>query len=325
MKIGLIGYGFMGSAHAAAIVQIPGVTLATVASRTRPSEDGPVRGNLDLKAGPLPASVHWTPEWKHIVDDPEIDAIDICLPTHLHKQVIQRAFANGKHVLCEKPMALTPDDCAELLALADASGCTFMIAQVLRWMFPYQYALEFVRTVGIDAVTSCTLQRSTGYPQWSQWLGKKEVSGGAILDLLSHDLDQVLQWFGDPQTVSGVSIGKVDTMRAAMQYGSGLQVIVEGGWMHPEVTFSASYIIETKDAKVTLADGKLHLTHNGETHEGDQTERDAYRDEIAYFVQCCRKGEAPTLCLPADSSKAVKLALLLDQSREENGRKLAWQ
>lgn len=325
MKIGLIGYGFMGSVHAAAIGQIPGVTLAAVASRTRPSEDGPVRGNLDLKAGPLPASVHWTPDWKHIVDDPEIDAIDICLPTHLHKQVIQRAFASGKHVLCEKPMALTPDDCAELLALADASGRTFMIAQVLRWMFPYQYALEFVHTVGIDAVTSCTLQRSTGYPQWSQWLGKKEVSGGAILDLLSHDLDQVLQWFGDPQTVSGVSIGEVDTMRAAMQYGSGLQVIVEGGWMHPEVTFSASYIIETKDAKVTLADGKLHLTRNGETHEVDQTERDAYRDEIAYFVQCCRKGEALTLCLPADSSKAVKLALLLDQSREENGRKLAWQ
>ncbi|AFL89083.1 putative dehydrogenase [Terriglobus roseus DSM 18391] len=325
MKIGLIGYGFMGGAHAAAIGQIPGVTLAAVASRTRPSEDGPVRGNLDLKAGPLPDSVHWTPEWQEIVDDPTIDAIDICLPTHLHKQVIERAFANGKHVLCEKPMALTPADCAELLALAEKSGRTFMIAQVLRWMFPYQYAFEFVRTVGREDVTACTLQRSTGYPQWSQWLGKREVSGGAVLDLLSHDLDQALQWFGNPMTVSAISIGEVDTMRASMNYSGGLHVVVEGGWMQPEVAFSASFTIEAKDSKLTFADGKLHLTRNGETHEVEQPEQDAYFDEIAYFVQCCRKAELPTMCLPAESAKAVQLALLLEQSRDENGRELSWQ
>ena len=321
MKIGLIGYGFMGGAHAAAMQQIPGVTLAAVASRTRPSEDGPVRGNLDLKAGPLPSSVRWTPDWQGIVDDPEIDAIDICLPTHLHKQVIERAFANGKHVLCEKPMALTQRDCAEVLALAEKSGRTFMIAQVLRWMFPYQHALDYVRTMGPDAITSCTLQRSTGYPQWSQWLGKREVSGGAILDLLSHDLDQALQWFGDPENVTAVSIGEVDTMRAALHYPNGLRVVVAGGWMQPEVAFSASYTIATKDTKLTFADGKLHRTRNGETHEVEQPEQDAYFDEIAYFVQCCRSAEPPAMCPPADSAKAVKL---LEQSRAENGRKLAW-
>jgi predicted dehydrogenase len=325
MKIGLIGYGFMGGAHAAAIGRIPGVTLAAVASRTRPSEDGPVRGNLDLKAGPLPSSVHWTPDWQEIVDDPEIDAIDICLPTHLHKQVIERAFQNGKHVLCEKPMALTQEDCADLIALAGKSGRTFMIAQVLRWMFPYQYALKFVRNVGIAAVTACTLQRSTGYPQWSQWLGKKEVSGGAVLDLLSHDLDQVLQWFGEPLAVSGSSIGEVDTMRAEIRYPTGLRVAVEGGWMQPEVEFSASYSIETKDAKLVLADGKIHQANDGVTQEVELPEQDAYFEEIAYFVQCCRTGALPTMCLPEDSAKAVKLALLLEQSREENGRELAWQ
>jgi predicted dehydrogenase len=325
MKIGLIGYGFMGGAHAAAIERIPGITLAAVASRTRPSEDGPVRGNLDLKAGPLPPSVHWTPDWEEVVRDPEIDAIDICLPTHMHKQVIESAFQHGKHVLCEKPMALTQDDCAQLIALADKAGRTFMIAQVLRWMFPYQYALEFVRAAGVGAITACTLQRSTGYPQWSQWLGKKEVSGGAILDLLSHDLDQVLQWFGEPQAVNAASIGEVDTMRAEMYYPTGLRAVVEGGWMPPEVTFSASYALETKDAKLVFADGKIHETRDGVTQEVEQPEQDAYLEEIAYFVQCCRKAELPTMCMPADSAKAVKLALLLEQSREENGRELVWQ
>jgi predicted dehydrogenase len=325
MRIGLIGYGFMGGAHAAAIGEIPLVTLAAVASRTRPSDHGPVRGNLDLKAGPLPPSVRWTPDWQNIVDDPEIDAVDICLPTHLHKQVIERAFANGKHVLCEKPMALTRSDCADLLAKASISGSIFMIAQVLRWMFPYRYALGFVKEVGSDAVTACTFQRRTGYPGWSEWLGKQEVSGGAILDLLSHDLDQALQWFGEPQSVCADSIGEIDTMRGKLSYPTGLQVIVEGGWMPPEIPFSASFEIETQQEKLVFSAGKLHLARDGETNEIELPQQDAYFEEIAYFVECCRSGQPPAMCLPADSAKAVALAVLLGQSRQENGRELAWE
>jgi hypothetical protein len=62
MNIGLIGYGFMGGAHATAIQSLPGVALYALASRTRPSDDGPTRGNLDLKTAPLPDSVKWTPD-----------------------------------------------------------------------------------------------------------------------------------------------------------------------------------------------------------------------------------------------------------------------
>ena len=325
MRIGLIGYGFMGGAHAAAIEAMPDVTLVAVASRTRPSESGPVRGNLDLKAGPLPESIRWTPDWQQIVDDPEIDAIDICLPTHLHKQVIEHAFAKGKHVLCEKPMALTKSDCTDLLTRAKASGTTFMVAQVLRWMSPYRYASEFVKTAGRDTISACTLQRSTGFPQWSEWLGKHEVSGGAILDLLSHDLDQALQWFGEPQAVSAVGIGEIDTMRGRLRYSSGFEVIVEGGWMQPEVPFSCSYMIETNQAKLAFSAGKLHLTRNGETNEVESPEQDGYLEEITYFVECCRTAQPPIMCLPEDSAKAVTLALLLDQSRQQNGRDMAWQ
>ena len=325
MKIGLLGYGFMGGVHAAAIEAMPGVTLAAVASRKRPSNESPVRGNLDLKAGPLPASVPWTADWQEVVDDPAIDAIDICLPTHLHRQVIERAFANRKHVLCEKPMALTQKDCTGLLAKAQTSGLIFMVAQVLRWMRPYQHALEFVNRVGRNAITACTMQRRTGYPGWSDWLGKQEVSGGAILDLLSHDLDQALQWFGDPESVSAISIGEVDTVRAHLRYSSGLQVVIEGGWMQPEIPFSAGYMVETHQEKLAYLAGELHHTRDGDTTKVAMPEQDAYFEEIAYFLMCCRSAQPPAMCLPADSAKAVTLALLMDQSRQQNGREVAWQ
>ena len=325
MRIGLIGYGFMGGAHAAALEAVAGVTLAAVASRTRPSEAGPVRGNLDLKAGPLAETVRWTPDWQNIVDDEAIDAVDICLPTNMHKEVIERALQKGKHVLCEKPMALTPSDCVDLLAQAKASGRIFMVAQVLRWMLPYQYALRFVSSVGRDAITAGILQRSTGFPQWSVWLGREEAGGGAILDLLSHDLDQALQWFGEPRSVCARSMGEVDTMRGWLNYDGGLRVCVEGGWMQPGVPFSAGYRLETARETLVFASGKLHLTRDGETSEVQLPEQDAYHDEIAYFVECCRSSRPPAMCLPEESAKAVSLALLLGESRRQDGRALPWR
>ena len=325
MKIGLIGYGFMGGAHAAAIQGIPGVTLAALASRTRPSADAAVKGNLDLKTAPLPDSVHWTPDWQDVIKDPSIDAVDICVPTHLHRPIIEAAFAYGKHVLCEKPMALTTEDCNAILALAARAGKTFMVAQVLRWMWPYPVARDFVRSAGSHAVKACTLQRSTGYPQWSQWLGKREISGGAILDLLSHDLDQALQWFGEPHTVHAVSLGAVDTVRATLSYAHGLHVVVEGGWKEPDVPFFAGFSVETNAATLNFEDGALTLTTNGNAQEIVQPCNDAYLDEIAYFIECCRTGNQPALCMPSESAKAVTLSLLLERSRQQQGKELTWQ
>ena len=245
MNIGLLGYGFMGAAHLAAMRKINGVTVAGVATRTRPDADAPPRGNLKLESGALPDDVPWVPDWHTLVDDPAIDAVDICLPTQMHKEVILAAFAKGKHVLCEKPMALTSAECDEVLQAAEQAGRTFMVAQVLRFMYPYRFAIDFVRERGRGTVTAATLTRSTGYPGWGGWLAQAEQSGGAILDLLCHDVDIALALFGQPQRVSAVSDGAVDTMHATLHYEDNLDVKVIGGWREPEVEFSQSFEIAT--------------------------------------------------------------------------------
>src|SRR5947209_7640610 len=121
MNIGLIGYGFMGRAHAAAIQSVAGMNLYALASRTPPSGKKPARGNLDLKTAPLPDSIHWSSDWREVVRDPAIHAIDICLPTHMHYEVALAALKVGKHVLCEKPMALNASECNGLMAAARES------------------------------------------------------------------------------------------------------------------------------------------------------------------------------------------------------------
>jgi predicted dehydrogenase len=323
MNIGLIGYGFMGRAHAAAIQSLPDATLYALACRTRPTDDNPKTGNLDLKTAPLPDSVVWTSNWRDIIADPAVDAVDICLPTHLHKQVVQAALEHGKHVLCEKPMAMTAAECDQLMSAAARAGKTFMIAQVLRFMFPYTYALDFIRQADAENITSCTLQRSTGYPEWSDWLARPEYSGGAILDLLSHDLDQALLWFGQPDTVSAVSIGEVDTAEATLRFGD-RAVIVRGGWLASGTPFSASFHITTADTSLAYDGKTLTRTQGTHTSTVDIPEHDPYADEIAYFIHCVKTGATPDRCPPTDSARVVHLIEILKRSREEHGREASW-
>jgi predicted dehydrogenase len=325
MNVALLGYGFMGGAHLAAFQGIDGVVVKSVSTRVRPTTDGPARGNMDLKSGPLPDTVEWNPDWRSVLADPEIDIVDICLPTDMHLEVVLAAFAAGKHVLSEKPMALTSAQCDQILAAAKASDHVYMVAQVLRFMYPYRYAADFVTRHSREKIKHCTLRRSTGYPQWGGWLTQEEKSGGAILDLLSHDIDLALSIFGAPRSLSAMSIGEVDTMRGVLQYDSGLEVVVEGGWLAPKTPFAAGFEIDTDEEKLIFAGDKLSLIRGQHTESIEIPQHDPYFDEIACFVECCRKNSSPALCLPVESAQAVELSLKLKASRDAGGMEMMWQ
>ncbi len=323
MRIGILGLGFMGGVHLSAIERIDGAVVTAASSRTRPAAHGPSKGNLPhLTSGALPPDARWYSDWRQLLMDMDLDAVDICLPTHFHKEVILAALESGKHVLCEKPMALTASDCDQILEAADKSGRVFMVGQVVRFMFPYRYAASFIHSICEGSVIACTLKRKAGFPQWSEWLAKEEYSGGAILDLLIHDIDQALKFFGQPSTVSAVTDGEVDTMKGALHYTDGLTVQIEGGWYTREVPFSAGFHLAGKDAVLSFEKGSLRLNISGAEQSIDLPEHLEYVEQISYFVECCRNNVAPELCLPAESAQAVRLATLLRESRNKNGVEL---
>ena len=122
----------MGSVHFAAIESIEGVTVTAVSSRTRPTAGVLSSGNIHhLKQSALPSNITWYSDWRQLLLDPDVDAVDICLPTYLHKEAAVSALRQGKHVLCEKPMALAFSDCDQMLEAAVKGGCVFMVGQVL--------------------------------------------------------------------------------------------------------------------------------------------------------------------------------------------------
>lgn len=120
LKFGLIGTGFMGNAHAIALRSVGTVFDDLPAPRLHCLVDASAESAKKLAAA-------WGFEnsgddWRAMCADPEIDVVDICTPNHLHKDMALAAIEAGKHVYCEKPLALTANDARRIRDAAAAAG-----------------------------------------------------------------------------------------------------------------------------------------------------------------------------------------------------------
>jgi len=323
----------MGATHIQAMTSVPGAVLAAVAARNEKALSGDLSeagGNLDRGAAVVDFSgVAKFQDWRAMITTSDVEAVDICLPTEFHCEATLLAFEHGKHVLVEKPMALTAAECSEMLAAAHRAGKTLMVAHVLRFWPEYLELRRSIDNGGLGAVRRAIFERLCGLPDWSKWLTDSARSGGAIVDLLIHDVDQAIALFGLPQEVECRSVEAVDTIEAVLLYSSGLEVRIRGGWYPSGTPFSMGFEVEGTRGTMKLEGGRLEVKNSAEarnTATGWEPvtvpKGDGYESEIAYFVDCCREGRAPSRCLPEDSARAVQLSILLRQARLEEGRRL---
>lgn len=320
MKMGIVGLGSMGAQHLEALTKLHGVELGAVAARDARARSGDLRhigGNLQREGLVHDFSnVRQYQTWRELIADATLDAVDLCLPTDMHAEVSLAALAAGKHVLCEKPMALTAADCEAMLATAHQHRRVLLIGHVLRFWPEYTMLAGFVEEHGRDHVTSAAFRRHCEVPGWSRWLTDESRSGGALVDLLIHDLDQALLLFGVPARVSALGLGSADAARITLEYDSGLNVQIEGGWFPPPLPFAMTFDVTAGGEQLRFDADGLHRA--GRTLAIPKT--DAYAAELAYFAECCHENRAPVRCRPEDAARALKLALLLKQSRQEDGR-----
>ncbi len=316
----------MGAVHLSAYSKIPDATVTAVCTpneRALSNDLNSFGGNLNRDLGTFDFStVKRYRRWRELVQDSVLDIVDICLPTDLHAEVSIAALEAGKHVLCEKPMALTSADCDRMIAAAQNNNRILMIAQVLRFWPEYVALKDFVAERKFGAVRSAMFFRQCGLPDWSKWLPISERSGGAVIDLLVHDIDQVISLFGMPQWVSAKQLGDVDGISATLYYPGGREVRVQGGWFSPGAPLQMGFQVRAERAEMELTPDGLMLSDQTGQRKKVETSGDGYEAEIIYFMDCIRHGKQPQRCLPADSAQAVKLALAMKQSRTMGGEQV---
>ncbi|HNY42855.1 MAG TPA: Gfo/Idh/MocA family oxidoreductase, partial [Bryobacteraceae bacterium] len=200
MRIGVIGLGFMGSTHLKAIANIPDARLAAVMDVDEKRLSGDLSGIQGNLGGPAQSfdfsAIKRYRTVEEIAADPDVDSVDICLPTFLHAPVTIQLLRAGKHVLVEKPMALSGAECDQMIAEARKQNRVLMVAQVLRFAPAYQALRRYMQGGSVGQVRSALFRRRCAVPGWGPWEFDSAKSGGGIFDLLIHDIDMCLHLFG---------------------------------------------------------------------------------------------------------------------------------
>lgn len=334
MNIAVIGLGFMGAVHLKALQRIPRARVVAVVDENPERLTGDlsgIQGNLGRPGERMDFSAYkkYT-SMDEALADRDIEAVDICLPTHLHAPVAIQALRAGKHVLVEKPMALNGALADEMLAEAARAGRVLMVAQVLRFMPEYEALEEVVRSGRIGPVYSAFFRRRTATPTWAAWEFDPAKNGGGVFDLLVHDVDFSLHLFGMPEAVSSVGIDAmakgVDMVVGELHYPNIGNVTITGGWHHiGEYPFSMEYTVIGERGTVEFdSDGRPPALY--ESGKPKQLlplgEHDGYQAEIEHFVEACIAGKRPERCLPEESALAVKIARIMMDSRGRKGEKV---
>jgi predicted dehydrogenase len=321
VRVGLIGLGGMGNMHFGCYASVPGAQVVAIADlqeeRLRPGKSS-LKINIGEGCATIDAEKHrlYT-DPDDLIADSEVDMIDICLPTYLHAGFCKKGLEAGKHVLCEKPMALTYQECLDVLRVAGKTRGKLMIAQCVRFFPEYEYLSETVESKRFGRLLQLSLWRGGAPPLWSwnNWFLDHKLSGGAILDLHVHDVDFLHHALGRPQAVCSTGAkgpsGGYDVVETVYIYDGEAAVRTGANMTFPpafgfEAHFMASF--ERGCLRYSTSDphGLMEITNQGAQHPV-LPKKNGYREEIAYFVRCVENDELPAAVTPESTAFSIKL------------------
>ena len=318
MNVGIVGIGFMGMIHYLAYERVKGVKVRAIVTRDEKKLAGDwrsIKGNfgppgavMDLKG------VTGYRELEALLQDPKIDLVDICLPPAMHAQATVRALRAGKHVFCEKPIAVSLADGTRMVRAAEASGKQLLIGHVLP-MFPeYNFVIEAARKGRYGRLLGGHFKRIISDPKWIPDFYDPLTVGGPLVDLHIHDAHFIRLLCGMPTAVfsRGRMRGDVvemvttqflfDNPSLVVTAASGVINQQGRAFTHAyEVYFERATLLfdfAVLDGKPQLATPVTVLSADGKVSRpelGSGDPIDAFASEIKEVVKSVRTGKPSTL------------------------------
>lgn len=330
INVGIVGLGFMAVTHIKAYRQIGDARIAAICNPSGRRLDGDfatVAGNF---GGGEPVRLDMSQvkayrDYAAMLADPEIDLIDICAPTQAHRALAVEALRAGKHVLCEKPLARTPEVAREIAAAAAKAKGFFMPAMCMRFWPGWSWLREAIADGRYGKCLSAHFRRVAEPPAWGhENFLNGELSGGGLLDLHIHDTDFVQFCFGRPREVYSTGYsrisGAVDHVVTQYRVESGAVVSAEGSWaLAPGFGFTMGYLVnfERATADFDLARGvdALRICEPGQPPRTVKSEGpDGFVHELTHLLEAIRAGRAPSVVTAADAVSAVEICAAEERS-----------
>lgn len=351
LRLGLIGYGLWGRHHAEAIMKAPGAELAAIACQS----EATAAAARERFPG---IAVHR--DFRSLLDDDSIGAVDIVVPNHLHEEVGLAALESGKHVLLEKPMALSVGACDRLTEAAEASGKVLTIGHEFRLSTQWGRIKLLIDqgVIGSPLYAMVSLSRFPYRQGSGGWRYDRHRVGSWILEEPVHFFDSVMWYFealGDPSALvafgncrprdgGGDRAAMADNFTTVMRWPRGEYAVITqtlAAFEHHQVM----EIVGSKGAIRTWWSGaedrtrepafELKVKRSGtervETVElGASGELFELEEELRLVVDAFRRGEPIVsgaearkrvlVCLAAERALAEDCEVALDFSSASNSR-----
>ena len=313
IQIAILGAGTIGTIHGLASLEAAGVRVRSVWSRALPSAER-LAGRLGARA---------VADAAEIAADPDVDAVLVATPTHLHAEGALAAIAAGKHVLCEKPLARDLASAERIVSAAEGAGVRLLVGHVVRFFPEFVRLREAVRAGEVGNPAVVRMSRLASFPHGSaEWHADRAFSGGVVLDMAIHDLDWLLWTLGPATRVYARGLDEraprmLDYALITVRLASGAIAHVESSWAEAEgfrvcgEVAGDRGLLTYDSAEATPYD--LALREPPDTPPGVNvptayTARSPYVLQLEHWARVLRGEEAP-ICPPADALAALRLAL----------------
>ncbi|ALC82633.1 MULTISPECIES: Gfo/Idh/MocA family protein [Bacillus] len=302
MKVGILGTGF-GSYHADIYRKTENVDSVIIFGR---NEEKLKKLEQDLQ-------ITATNNIDNIMTNKEIDLIDVCLPSTLHKKYVIDALKNGKNVYCETPVALTLEDAIAMKQAADKYGRKVFVDQFIKFEQPYQYIYSLAQQNTYGKLKALHLKRKTP-PLWGD-LGLNHITTNFMI----HEIDFVTWLIGSPKQMTAAGLnGKAGTSHvdALFHYDDTVVEVQCSSMMPGYHPFTVAYEAVFEDATVEYVENghkdrsemSLKLFTNDGQEEVKVENSDCYAEAIKHVLECCEK-DIPTSLSIDDAIPSLEIAI----------------
>ena len=274
-----------------------------------------------------------------------VDAVCICTPNKFHAEITITAFEAGVHVLCEKPMALSADECEAMIAASQKAGKVLAIAYHYRFMKEVQAAKKVMNEVGTPLVVRVQALRRRKVPGWGVFTNKDLQGGGSLIDFGCHLLDLAIWLMGNPKhiEVSGTTYNELsripnqvnqwgtfdhesfnvdDHVSAYMKFENGASMLFETSWAANIKDDVANVSISGVAGGINVFPFELYTTKNGMLLNSQAVwipgEDNPGLSQAKNFIDACL-GLAELIVKPEE---ALQVSQIIDRIYESGGTTL---
>jgi predicted dehydrogenase len=301
VKLGIIGLGYIGKIHLRHCLKIDDIDVVAVSDLSKKA----------LKEAKTAGVKKTFTNYEQLLKEPDIEAVIVALPTHLHLQCAKQAAEAHKHIFMEKPIAVNLKEAKEIVAIAHKNSVKLMVGYPLRFNEKFR-ELKAKMEKGLlgDVEIAYATYISTGpffhradghspvpVPNW--WWNKELTGGGALVDLGSHIINLMRWFFGEITDIKSqlnhrFNLDFEDSALCLAKFDSGTKAVMTVGWFLQGYVLRTEFFGTVDHALAEHRPGNILLTAARMLTTGRSKFHQPHLEELHYFADCLQNDSKPS-------------------------------